>query len=600
MRTARTPHAPRRDGFVDLAAYAPIGNGRTVALVAHDGGIDWFPLPDLDTPPVFARLLDAASGGCITLCPTADFEVERAYVPGTTMLVTTFSTATGRVQVTDSLNVGSTGALPWTELARHVEGLEGEVEMAWSVTAGTMLGTASPWLQDSPHGHVIRLAEISLGVRCDGVGAQEPGEGPRIDGSFTARAGSDDLLAVVGTFHEPLRLPDPASIRRNLTHTRDHWRRWSDLLEYDGAHSEAVARSALTLKLLAHGPSGSIAAAATTSLPENAEGLKNYDYRFAWIRDATYTLTTLIQLGQQEDVHAAVSWLLRLAREQSPDLHVLNRLDGEVPAPEMRSLEVPGWRGIGPVVAGNGAADQLQLGVYGDIFDMASTYAAAGNVIDPATGRMLADLADTVCDLWRRRDAGMWELPQQRHYTSSKMACWHALNCAVTLAELRQIDGNTGRWTAERDRIRDYIERECWSPQRQAYTWFAGSELLDTSVLLHAISGFDRTERMSSTIDALREELGRGPLLYRYSGMELEENAFAACSFWMVSALALLDRTDEAHELMEQMLELANDVGAFSEMIDPADGAFMGNLPQALSHLALLTAAVTLSGQGGR
>lgn len=594
----RQEHSARRGGYVDLSSYAPVGDGRTVALIAHDGAVDWFPVPDLDSPPAFARLLDAAQGGCIELRPVGDFQVQRRYLPETTILQTTFTTDGGTVRVTDSVNVGSTGALPWTELARLIEGLDGEVEMIWSVTPGTLLGTASPWVQDTAHGPVLRAGDLSLGVRGEEVGRVDRRDDAGVPNSFTARSGSDHLLAVTATAGEPLRLPDPAEIRRNLVHSREHWQRWSALLQHDGPHESQARRSALILKLLEHGPSGSIAAAATTSLPENLEGTKNYDYRFAWIRDATYTLTSLIQLGEQEDVHAAVSWLLRLARTQSPDLHVLNRLDGEVPSPQMHTLPAPGWRGIGPVVTGNQAADQLQLGVYGDVFDMVRTYADAGNVIDPATGRMLADLADIVCDLWRRKDAGMWELSEQRHYTSSKMACWNALGCAIALTEAGQMEGSTDRWATERERIRDYIETECWSPARRAYSWYAGSDQLDASVLLHALSGFDQGERMSATIDALRSELGRGPLLYRYSGMEQEEGAFVACSFWLVSGLALVGRAGEARQLMEQMLELSNDVGVFSEMIDPETGDFLGNLPQALSHLALLAAAVTLARTG--
>ncbi|GGA58096.1 glycosyl hydrolase [Pseudoclavibacter endophyticus] len=589
-----TAYAARRDGYVDLASYAPIGDGRTVALVAHDGAIDWFPLPDLDSPPVFARLLDAEGGGYIELQPVDDFEVERAYIPGTPLLQTTFTTATGAVRVTDSLNVGSTGALPWTELARRIESLDGAVDMHWSVTPGTMLGTASPWVHESPHGPVISVAEYSIGVRSNRAMERRSNGQRRISGRFTARDGSDDVVAVVATWNEPLRMPQVESVRKNLELTREHWRRWSELLQYEGPYRDDVHRSALILKLLEHGPSGSIAAAATTSLPENPEGRKNYDYRFAWLRDASYALTALIWLGEQEDVHAAVSWLLRLTRRQSPKLHVLNRLHGDVPPSAVRTFDVPGWRGIGPVVAGNEASDQLQLGVYRDIFDMVRAYSDSGNIIDAATGRMLADLADTLCDLWRRRDAGMWELPEQRHYTSSKMACWDALDCAVALAESGTIEGNTARWKEERDAIREFIEHECWSSDRQAYTWYAGSDELDTSVVLHAMTGYERGARMSSTLDALRDELGRGPLFYRYSGMEHEESAFVACSFWMVAALASVGRMSEARSLMDEALALSNDVGSLAEMVDPESGAFMGNLPQALSHLALLTAALAL------
>lgn len=598
----------RCDGYVDLRSYAAIGNGRTVALVAHDGSVDWFPVPDLDSAPVFARLLDADHGGCIELAPdqealgaagvdvAADLEVHREYVPGTNVLRTTYSTPVGTVRVTDSVNMGSTGALPWTELARCVEGLDGQVPMRWRVIPGTMLNTASPWVQQTDQGPVIRIGEVSLAVRGEDIGAHDAGP-QTLSGGFTSGEGTEHLLAVVGTAAEPLRLPESHAIRRNVDLSVDLWRRWTDLLEYDGPYEDEVRRSALVLKLLGHSPSGSIAAAATTSLPENREGTKNYDYRFAWIRDATYTLHALLRLDEQEDVHAAVSWLLRLARQQQPRLHVLNRLNGDLPEAGTTELEVPGWRGIGPVVSGNDAADQLQLGVYGDIFDMATLYVGGGNVLDAETARMLSGLADAVCDLWIRPDAGMWELPEHRHYTSSKMGCWVALDRAITLADGGHLPGTDDRWRDERDRIRAWIDEHGWSEERGAYVMYRGSEELDVSVLLHTISGFDTGPRMSATIDALREELGRGPLLFRYSGMDAEEGTFTACGFWCAAALALVGRRAEAREQMDAMLARANDLGLYTEMIDPADDAFLGNMPQALSHLALLVAALTLNGQ---
>lgn len=596
-------YPPRRDGYMDLRSYAAIGDSRTVALIAHDGSVDWLPLQDIDSLPVFARLLDAGGGGCFELRPDPeavhDVRVHRQYVEGTNVLQTTYTTDAGAVRVTDSLNFGSTGALPWTELARCVEGLEGRVPMTWRMVPGTLLGTASPWAQDTAQGPVVNVGDITLSVRSEHAGAHDAGTagaGPETpSGRFTTAEGSSHLVAVVGTQGEPLRLPAPAEIRRNVELTVESWCRWIDLLDYDGPYPEAVRRSALVLKMLSHDPSGGIVAAATTSLPENREGTKNYDYRFAWIRDAAYTLHALLRLGEQEDVHAAVSWLLRLARRQGPDLHVLNRLDGTVPSPEMAEHHVPGWRGIGPVVTGNGAADQLQLGVYGDLFDMVTLYLEGGNVLDVATSRMLADLADTVCDIWRTPDAGMWELPDHRRYTSSAMGCWVALDRAVALAERHALPGPVHRWRTERDRIRAWIEQECWSEERGAYVWYPGSDALDTSVLLHTISGFDTGERMSRTIDAVRAELGRGPLLYRYSGMAAEEGTFTACGFWCVAALALVGRGAEATEQMDELLALRNDVGLYTEMIDPEDLSFLGNLPQALSHLALLVAALTLA-----
>ena len=588
--------SPRCNGYVDLRSYAVVGDGRTVALISHDGSVDWCPIPDLDSAPTFARLLDAEHGGCIELCPDERFEVEREYLSGTNILQTTYTTPSGRVQVTDSLNVGSTGRLPWNELARAVQGLEGTVPMRWRVAPGTMLNTVSPWVDVTAGKPVLRTNQVSVGVCGEHVG-ESTIEEQQMSGSFRTTPGSQHLLAVVATHGEPLRLPAPREIRKNLDMTRDTWRRWGDLLDYDGPYGEEVQRSALVLKLLSHSPSGSVAAAATTSLPENMAGTKNYDYRFAWIRDATYSLQSLLQLGEQEDVHAQVSWLLRLVRAQVPHLHVLNRLDGEVPEARMEEYDVPGWRGIGPVVAGNEAADQLQLGVYGDVFDVAHRYVAGGNVLDTATARMLADLADAICDVWRRPDSGMWELPEHRHYTSSKMGCWHGLDCAVRLAEDGHISGCVDRWRAEQQRIRTWIDTKCWNPERGAYVWYPGTDELDASVLLHAMTGFDRGPKMESTIAALRQELGRGPLMYRYSGMEAEEGAFVACSFWTVAALTAVGQREQAVELMDRMVELSNDLGLFTEMIDPEDYSFLGNFPQALSHLAVLNAALALRDQ---
>jgi GH15 family glucan-1,4-alpha-glucosidase len=561
--------------------------------VSLDGAIDWYPSPDLDSTPAFARLLDADEG-YMSLAPTGEFSVERKYADGSNVLETTYTTATGSVRVTDSLNTGVAGRLPWGELARRVEGLAGTVDMAWCIAPGTCFGTASPWLDGDPADPVLRIDAVGLGIRGIDHGLLPP-EGRTVQGAFTASKGSRHLVAVVSTHGEPLPLPDPQTIDDGVDRTVANWQAWSDNFAYDGEYRHAVLRSALTLKLLLHSPSGSIAAAATTSLPESAAGGKNWDYRYAWVRDTAYTLHALTRAGLREEVHAAVSWMLKNLRSQTSDLEVFTRLNGDTPEGTHRP-DLTGWRNIGPVVDGNPAAGQLQLGVFGDVFDIVWQYVQAGHVLDPATMRQLADLADLTCDIWQRRDAGMWELPEERHYVTSKLGCWNALRCAVLLSERGQLQGPVARWAAERDRIRDWVQEHGWSEERQSYIWYPGSTELDASILLHAMSGFDTGPRMSATIDALRQELGEGPLLYRYSGMRQEEATFVACAFWMVSALVAVGRRDEAVELMEELLPLANDVGIMSEMIEPSDNSFMGNLPQGLSHLALIVAALSISG----
>ncbi|PPF47245.1 glycoside hydrolase family 15 protein [Pseudoclavibacter sp. AY1F1] len=588
--TKTPPGLPLRD-------YAAIGDGRTVALVAPNGRVDWLPLPNLDSLPVFARILDEETGGFIELVPESEFTSTRRYIERTNVLETTFTTANGVARVTDAMVTGVAGRLPWAELARRVDGIKGSVEFTWQVTPGTMLGTRSPWLDRVGEHTVIRCGDLSMAVVGTEHGAAiadaaspEPAE---LHGSFTASVDSRHLLVLTATEGEPLRVPDPEKVDEGIDRTVRSWLRWSEEFSYDGPWADQVQRSALALKLLIFSPTGAIAAAATTSLPENPAGGKNWDYRFAWIRDLAYTAHSLTWFGLREETHAAISWLLRTIREQSPDIYVMYTLDGATCA-GVENYDVPGWRGNSPVVTGNPAQGQLQLGIYGDLIAISRTYVDDGNLLDVETARLLAKVADKACDDWRKRDAGMWELGDEQHYASSKMGCWQALTDAVALAEGLHIEGDVDRWRAERDRIREWTIEHCWSDDLKSYVMHPGSDRLDASVLLHAPSGFDRGERMSSTIDALTEELGSGHLLYRYSGVDAEEHTFVACAFWRVSALACVGRHDEAVAAMEALVTQTNDVGLLAEMIAAGDGAFWGNLPQGLSHLALINAALMI------
>lgn len=582
--------------FAPIESYAPIGDGRTVALIGRDGHVGWLPLPSLDATPIFAGILDDETGGELVLAPEGDFTTMRRYVPGTNVLETTFTTAEGTVRVTDALVSGVAGRLPWAELARRVDGLTGRVRMRWAVQAGTSLHTGAPWLEGTPHGVVIRCAATAFAITGFDHGPEQPEEtpsGPRQTGAFTTDAGSRHLIVLAATRDEPLHIPNARNVDEGIDRTIASWRYWSDVFSYEGPWAHQVQRAALALKLLIYSPTGAIAAAATTSLPESAAGGKNWDYRYAWVRDLAYTVHALARFGLREETHAALAWLLRTIRTHGPDLHVMYTLDGAL-VDEPRFFEVSGWRGIGPVVTGNRATGQLQLGVYGDLIAVCRTYADAGNVLDDETGRLLVEIANRTCDLWRNPDAGMWELTERRHYTASRMGCWKALDDAVYLAQEGIIPGSAERWRAERDRIRAWIDANCWSEERGAYLAYPGTDELDTAVLLHAFSGFDRGERMSRTIDALTAELGAGPLMYRYSGVHREEKTFVACAFWRAHALACVGRHDEALDLMDDLVSRANDVGIYAEMIDADDGSAWGNTPQALSHLAFLTAALTI------
>jgi GH15 family glucan-1,4-alpha-glucosidase len=583
----------RTDGYAPIEDYAVLGDGRTVALLAADGSIDWWPLPALDSPPVLSRLLDPDGGGRLTLAPSVDYEATRHYIDDTNVVETVYTTSTGVARVTAALNVGYAGRLPWTELAQRIDILAGFVDMDWVFIPGDRFGRANPWVTARQGTPVATIEDQTLGVVLDGLPSAVIAP-HRISGQGRLHEGARALLAVVATDAEPLFIPTAAAIQARLDRTIRSWRGWAELLSTDNPWTPAVRRSALALKTLLAEQSGAIAAAATTSLPERVGGSKNWDYRYAWVRDSSFTLDALLNVGLHEEVHGAVSWLLNAIRDAGGDLHVFYTLDGTV-ADKQTELEVPGYRHSRPVRAGNSASGQTQLGTYGDLFDTIHRYCNEGHLLDPATGRMLADLAERCCDRWRDRDSGLWELGTLEHYTISKIGCWVALDRAARLADADQIPApRAERWRAVASEIRVWVNAHCWSETKQAYTFYAGTDDLDAAVLLAGRTGFERGPRLVSTIDAVTAELGRGPLIYRYTGMDKEEGAFVACSFWLIDALVWTGQVDRARQLMDQTVALTNDVGLLSEQIDPDTGAFLGNIPQGLSHLALINAAFTL------
>lgn len=581
------------DGFAPIGHYGVLGDGRGVALVAADGSIDWWAVPALDSAPPFAALLDPVRGGRITLRPSADeTTATRRYLPHTNLMETTFQTATGRARMTDSLNSGRAGTLPWGELARRIEGLEGSVEFRLEVRPGDGLRQWEPWIEDDQRGPILHAGTLTMGVRVSPEITLDV-QHDQVGALFTVGAGDRRVVGLVASDADPLYLCDIDSIDERIDVTADSWRHWSAQVRWSGTGHEQIVRSALALKLLVMARTGAVAAAATTSLPESIGGPKNWDYRFSWIRDAALTIDALAVLGLQEEVHAAVSWLLHAINDNGPDVHVMYTLTGQVPG-EMCTPPVPGYRHSVPVMVGNGAASQTQLGVYGDLFGTVADWVFGGHVLDTGSARLLADLADRCADVWRHDDAGMWELHTDQQYTSSKMNCWRALDAAARLAEAGQLTGTGQRWRTEAKLIKEWVNEHCWSDTRSAYTFYAGSEDLDASVLLGAAIGFDAGDRMSSTIDAITAELAVGPLLYRYSGVHREEETFTACAFWRIHALVCVGRRQEARSLMNEMDIVSSPLGLMAEMCVPGTGESIGNLPQALSHLTHIRAAAAL------
>jgi GH15 family glucan-1,4-alpha-glucosidase len=599
LRPIAAPAQPPRS-YVPIGDYAAIGDGRTVALVARDGSVDWLCLPDLDSPGVFAAVLDADRGGRFALQPEIPAQAQRGYVPGTNVLETTFTTAEGVVRVTDAMALPGRGLGPARELIRRVDCLAGRVPMRWHITPAFDYGGVPPRLERRGGTPVAVGGPDALAV-CSWEAGEAQIDEEAIFGRFEARESSSALIALCAAHQEPLVFPSREDVEGRLEATTAYWRSWATDRAYDGPWRDAVIRSALALKLLFHAPSGAIAAAATTSLPEEIGGERNWDYRFCWVRDSAFTLEALLRLGCPAEADAFFWWLLHASQLTHPRLQVLYRLDGGERTPE-RTLELHGYRGSRPVRIGNGAAAQAQLDIYGDLLQTAVIYAQAGGRLDRETGRRLAGIADLVCRIWRQPDSGIWEVRSPpAHFTHSKMMCWVALDRALRLAGTGQLPStHASTWRREALAIREFIETRCWSPRLGSYTRHAGGEELDASVLLGVLLGYGGhdPERLTATVTALRRHLGHGPLLHRYSGedgLRGAEGAFLCCSFWLADALARIGRLEESSELMEQLIALANDVGLYAEELDPRTGELLGNVPQGLVHLALVNAAVSIA-----
>jgi GH15 family glucan-1,4-alpha-glucosidase len=604
---AVAPERLRTEGYAPIREYAAIGDGRTAALVARDGSIDWLCLPDLDSPSVFGGLLDAERGGRFALQPEIPHEASRSYMPGTNVLETTFTTADGVVRVRDAMTLPTSGLAPYRELARRVDGLSGAVPLRWVVEPRFGYAGAAGVLGRRA-GVPVAIAGRDAVAICS-WNAGEPAVGERCaSGRFRASAGTSSLLTLAAAHEEPLVIPARDDVERRLGETVAAWERWTAGRSYEGPWREAVLRSALALKLLVYAPSGAIAAAATTSLPEEIGGSRNWDYRYSWPRDAAFSVEALLALGCSPEAHAFFSWLMHASQLTHPRLHVLYRLDGSARAPE-RELDLDGYRGSRPVRVGNAAATQTQLDLYGELMQAAALFASARERLDADHARRLADIADYVCESWRQPDAGIWEargevthfkLFAPTHFTQSKMMCWVALDRACVLAGEGYIRaGHAERWKRARDEIREFVESRCFSPGKRTYTRSADVDDVDAALLVGVLAGYGdpRSDRLRGTVDAIRRELARGPFVFRYlgdDGIPGEDGAFLTCSFWLVDALARQRRLGEASELMEELLGQANDVGLYAEEIDPESGEFLGNFPQALVHLALVNAAVSV------
>ncbi|MFF7870140.1 glycoside hydrolase family 15 protein [Streptomyces qaidamensis] len=585
--------------------YALIGDEQTAALVGMDGSVDWLCLPRFDSAACFARLLGDEDNGYWRIAPVgADRCTRRAYRRDTLVLDTEWETGQGAVRVTDLMPQRDRAP----DLVRIVEGLDGEVTLHSVLKLRFDYGSIIPWVRRADGHRVAVAGPDSTWLRSEPE-VTSWGEDFGTHAEFTVKKG--EKVAFVLTWH-PSHEPRPPLVDPYdaLRHSVEDWRAWVSRCRYDGPHRDAVVRSLITLKALTYAPTGGIVAAPTTSLPEEPGGVRNWDYRFCWLRDSTLTLNALLAAGYQEEAEAWRNWLLRAVAGDPADLQIMYGVAGERRLPEFELPWLSGFLGSAPVRIGNDAVKQLQLDVYGEVMDSLSLARESGLSAQPDVWALQTALMDFLRTNWRQPDEGLWEVRSgQRQFVHSKVMVWVAADRAVrTLERHPELDGDLDGWRALCDEVHQEVCEKGYDPERNTFTQSYGSRELDAALLLIPRVGFLPPDdpRVIGTIDAVREELTHGGFLRRYStadtdvdGLPGGEGVFLVCSFWLADALYMTGRVKEARELFERLAGLANDVGLLSEEFDPVTGRHLGNFPQAFSHIGLVNTALALFGADG-
>ena len=587
---------------VPIGDYGLIGDTRTAALISPDGSIDWCCLPRFDSPPVFGRLVGGEEAGCFVTRPAEPSLLrERRYIDSTATLETTWEVDGGELTLADSM-VGEVSGrlLPATMIIRRLR------SRGRAVRAVTRLAPRFGYGRSQPSRIRRRSGALVIEHRDLAIAARSDAPSPLVfdeETSFEVDPSTPLTIVLSASHQEPLVLVPPQVARATAERDEEGWRRWAGGIVAAPRHRGAVVRSLVTLQLLTYSPSGAPVAAPTTSLPERLGGSRNWDYRYAWPRDASIGIAAFLSAGKDREARAFLAWLRHASRLSRPRLPPLFTLDGR-PGPGERELDAwPGYAGSRPVRAGNGASRQHQLDGYGWVIDAAWLLTAAGHRLDGETWRTVKGFTDRVAATWHLPDAGIWERRDApRHHVHSKLMAWLALDRAARVAERR--GGRALRrsrvWQTARDRLGEDVRRNGYNRDLGAYTASYDTADLDAAMLLLPVVGLEApdSERVSGTVEAIRRRLGAGgPLIYRYldaDGLQGREGAFLPCSFWLVQALALLGRRDEANELFDELLTLGGPLGLYAEEMDPKTREHLGNFPQALTHAALLQAAFAL------
>jgi GH15 family glucan-1,4-alpha-glucosidase len=583
--------------------YAVIGDCRAAALVSRYGSLDWLCWPRFDSVAIFSALLDPDKGGRWSFAPTSPCRFERRYIQNTNVLETSFLCGSGQAVLTDLMPVASgqfkRGAMMADhELVRRLVCTEGEIEIQVDFRPRAAYGEGPIQLRD--HGKLGLRFESGGGVYWLRCSRPLHVESDRVRDTITLKRGETLDFSLSYSEESPAVLPALGErVRAAIDRSVEWWQQWTARSNYQGPYREMVTRSALALKLLAYAPSGAITAAATTSLPERIGDSLNWDYRYCWLRDASLTIRALLGLGYMDEAESFLTWLLHATRLTQPELRVMYDVFGGM-APRERELDfLVGYFGSRPVRTGNGARHQLQLDIYGEVIEATAQYANFQGCLDRATQKVLIGLGKHVARHWDSPDEGIWEPRGGReNHTHSRLMCWTGLDRLLALCDKGMLGGAPREeFLQERKRIHGQIETHAWNEKVQSYVSTLDGEGVDATLLRIPWYGFEAadSERMKLTYRRICEQLGtRDGLLYRYA-RKPAEGAFGICSFWAVEFLALGGGTlREAHRLFDRLLSYGNDVGLFSEEIDPATGDALGNFPQAFTHVGLISAALTL------
>jgi GH15 family glucan-1,4-alpha-glucosidase len=605
------PTVRKERPYPPIGDYAYLSDCHSSALVSKDASIDWCCMPRIDSSSIFGRLLDWKRGGYCRIRPEVRYVTRRRYLPGALVLETTFTTEDAEARVIDCFTIREGGSRePHQQLLRVVEGVKGRVTMAAEIVPRFDYGATLPWIKKKG-AHFLALGGSS-GLLAAADFRLAPRGRHELAACFTVGAGERYRLSIL--FRRPERLDgglvdavDPIELDRRLEATLSWWKAWTAKGRFSGPYAELVARSAVVLKGLSNAPTGAIAAAATTSLPEVPGGSRNWDYRFTWIRDSVFTVRSLAELGYRSEADGFRRFIERSAAGSSGELQVLFGVGGERRLPEYEIAELAGYGGARPVRVGNGAATQLQLDMYGELIDLAWRWHRGGHSPDDDYWTFLVEIVKGACRSWPEPDKGIWEMRgKPRHFVLSKAMCWSAVEKGIALAKELGRRAPVAAWERERDRIRHAVEERGYDPRRGIFVQAFGTTEMDASLLLLPATGFVEygDARMVRTTDAIAEELSEDGLLRRYAagGDKLggREGTFLACSFWLAECLARQGRSAEAHRVFSRALETGNDLGLFSEEFDATTGLLLGNFPQGLSHLSLIAAAVALEDPGGR